>query len=371
MIPSPADGARRRVGAAALALAATLALVPARAVAEEPRPAGAPPLPAAPPQGPSKTSPPSWMIDILLDNDVLAGRDQSYTNGVGLMLVSSDLTGRRGFGGSLLRYLPPFPPRGARRFLSVTLAQKMYTPVDLARRDLDPNDRPYAGVLTASLGLHALGPRAMDTLTFEAGIVGPHSFAGDVQKFFHRTFDWVYPNGWNLQLKDEAFLGFGLEHVTALRRPRPDEPSGWDAFVRAGGRFSNAFIGASAGAEVRMGVGLPDDFGSSPLRPENESAGLFALREDRLSGGTPWGFHVFSAVEVNAVGRDLTLDGNTFRSGPRVQRMPWTAEFSTGLVGRVRHVRLIFAYVWQTRQFRGQVDAPVFGSLRLSFLLKG
>ena len=46
---------------------------------------------------------------------------------------------------------------------------------------------------------------------------------------------------------------------------------GWDAISHYGGAIGNLETKANAGGEVRFGWKLPDDFGSTPLRPAGEN----------------------------------------------------------------------------------------------------
>ena len=69
--------------------------------------------------------------------------------------------------------------------VSFILGQNIFTPEDITNPNLIVNDRPYAGWLYVGIGLikrHNSGRIAVfDTLELDLGIVGPESFAEDIQ----------------------------------------------------------------------------------------------------------------------------------------------------------------------------------------------
>ncbi len=315
---------------------------------------------------------PKGVFALFVENDVFALSDGGYSNGVELAWLSPALGAG---GGRVPRWLdalsrtPAFSRNpGARRFVSVGIGQSMYTPEDITRRDLVANDRPYAGVFRADLGFHVRHGRSMDSFRFEAGIVGPHSFAGDFQMFLHRTFGWTYPEGWAHQLKDEVFLGVAYDRRWKVRAAAASSGPDWELIGHGGGSLSNLFTGLGGGLEIRAGWNLPSDFGTSLLGPASCPGALFEDPKWQRPGPDHAGFHVFAGLEVHAVARDLLLDGNTFRSSHRVDKLPLTADITAGLDLRHKRLKAGLLYAYQTRRFRGQNLKPVIGSLSLALL---
>ena len=318
---------------------------------------------------------PSGIISLFVENDVFAGFDGGYTNGVKFVWVSPELNSGlkpfrvAGWLETMSRGICLFRPKDSRRFISVSLGQNIYTPVDLERSDLIADDRPYAGIAYAELGFHAAGRSSMETFAIEAGLVGPHSFAGDIQKFLHKLFGWMYPNGWAHQLKDEPVLGLAYDHKWKIRPGAESRRLNWDAVTHAGASLSNAVTGANIGLELRAGWNIPDDFGTSLIQAGSDSASLFEERDRRLSGRNPFGFHVFVALEGHAVLRNIFLDGNTFRDSHHVEKNPFTADLLAGLAFHTGRFKFSFAYVVQTMQFKAQNNYPVYGFLNMSLVL--
>ncbi len=315
---------------------------------------------------------PQGVFALFIENDVFALSDGGYTNGVELDWLSPDLDTDAGRVPYWLdvwsRKLAFSRGQGARRFVSVYFGQSMSTPEDITRKDLVVGDRPYAGVFRAGLGFHVRRGSSMDSFRFEAGIVGPHSFAGDIQKFLHRTFGWTYPEGWAHQLKDEPFLGVAYDRRWKVRAAAASKGLDWEIIGHGGANLSNLFSGIGGGLEVRAGWNLPSDFGTSLLGPASSAGALFEDPKWQRPGPDHAGFHVFAGLEVHAVARDLLLDGNTFRSSYRVDKLPLTADITTGLALRHKRLKASMIYAYQTRRFRGQNLKPLIGSLSLALL---
>jgi len=147
----------------------------------------------------------SGALSLYIENDVIAGNDRDYTSGMKLSWTSrwnpaleteSDGQDKKGWVSSTLNMLPFFNKPGDRRALSISIGQSIYTPEDLERSDLILDDRPYAGYTYLGLAVHRTTPKIMDTLELDIGIVGPHSYAEDVQEWAHRLLDSEEPKGW-------------------------------------------------------------------------------------------------------------------------------------------------------------------------------
>jgi len=323
----------------------------------------------------SKTPKPSGIFSFFLENDVFAGTDRGYTSGLKFVWVSPGLNGDPAtyhlprWLDFLSRKLPLVQTPGSQRFVSVFAGQKIYTPNDIERSDLIAWDRPYAGMTYAGLGFHRMGLSFMDTVELNIGIVGPHSFAGDVQRFVHKIFGWTPANGWAHQLKDEAVLGFVCDHKWKVWQSEREGSFGSDLIVHGGGELSNALTGASTGFEFRAGWNIPNDFGTSRIQPGSDSSSLFEERDLRRSGRSRLGFHFFLALEGHGVLRDIFLDGNTFRKSHSVEKIPFRADIAMGFALRYKRLKLNCGYVYQTKQFATQTKNAVYGSLQAALVL--
>jgi hypothetical protein len=323
-----------------------------------------------------KPQAPPGIFGLFIENDLPAGTDRNYTNGLKALWVSPELGEGEGklrapgWIDFLARRLPFIQMPGARRFFSLSFGQAMFTPEDITRPVPDPNDRPYAGYLYAGLAVHSMDAGGLDTAEIDLGVVGPLSLAGAVQRLWHHTFGWDRPRGWAYQIRNEPVLGLTYDHKQKILRPRAEEGFGRDAIVHAGATLSTSFTGAMGGLEFRLGWNLPGDFGSSQIQPGSDSAALFDERGWRLSGKSRFGFHFFLALEGKAVVRDIFLDGNTFGGGPRVDKLPLVGQVMAGVALRFKRLRLSYGYVFLSKEFTTQRGTQTYGSLNLAFTLR-
>ena len=320
-----------------------------------------------------------------LENDFFGGTDENYTNGFKLAWISPDLTptSQQGPRARLLEWLPFLNAEGAQKNLGVALAQHIYTPQDIARNNPDPTDRPYAGWTYFEFSFLAKTDRRADTVAIQLGLIGPHSFADDVQIGFHELINAPSPNGWNYQLRDEPGLNIAWERkwrsyarsVSAADRlglrtsPFSGRASenrlywGIDFIPHLGAVVGNVSTYANAGVTVRFGHNIPSDFGVNLMRP----AGVASSPIDDLdprTRGSGWSFYGFVGVDGRAIARDIFLDGNTFTDSRSVEKKPFVADISYG-VGLIKgRFQGTFTRVIRTKEFETQRnDRSEFGSV--------
>ena len=125
------------------------------------------------------------IVSLSVENDLFAGHDSNYTNGVRASWLSPE---------SMLPdwiedsadALPFFSKKGYKRW-HAEIGQSMFTPTDISQPLLQPNDRPYAGWLYSSVGILSDTGYRLDNLQLTLGMVGPASGAQISQKFIHSS----------------------------------------------------------------------------------------------------------------------------------------------------------------------------------------
>jgi lipid A 3-O-deacylase len=314
----------------------------------------------------------SPLINFRLDNDLFANQDQGYSSGVSLGFVSPNL---RDYTEDeclpaparwLNNYLDRLQPRGFdQQNMIFRISQSMYTPVDWEPSELIEDDRPYAGVLLLSFGYNARTEDRMRSTVLDLGMVGPSSFAEQSQDFIHDLIGSEKFNGWDNQLRDEPV--FRIVHERAQRFPATGTFGNEDGFGADFIRHYGAAIGTlstfgNAGGELRFGWRIPDDFGTSPLRPGGENSAP-SMRARYIHG---WSVHGFISVDGRAVLRDITLDGNTWKDSHSVDKKLFVGEAAVGIAIRHGRWKVAFARYFRSREFDGQEDRPSYGSFTLS-----
>jgi lipid A 3-O-deacylase len=333
------------------------------------------------------------LVSFQLENDLFAGTDSQYTSGVKLTWVSPNLASD--FNDPLLpswvrcstqrlRHVLEWflPPEASARNVVVTVGQAMYTPADRDRTTQDPADRPYAGWAYLGFGYNvrrdpSAGDRGyapamptLDTVEIDLGLVGPHAYARQSQDFVHRVRGLPRFQGWSNQLRDE----FGIQIVSERKYRPPSWPRGdWQAQVIPHWGFSvgNVASYVNVGAEFRAGWRLPDDFGTSPIRPGGDNAA------PRAGGPSVrvyqrHSFHAFVSIDGRAVANNIFLDGNTFAESHAVKKRPFVGDIAYGWAytwpptALFPSGKLAYSHYVQSREFYGEARNHGFGSVTLS-----
>jgi len=315
-------------------------------------------------------------LTLYLENDVFGfdNNDRYYTHGMKISWISRDISDYRdimiapSWMHRFIERIPFINDPERQRTVSVSLGQNIYTPENKERSDLILNDRPYAGITYMGLGLHSKNRRQMDTLEFDLGIVGRHSYAEDGQKGVHNWTASAEPKGWSHQLHDEPVLNIYFERKWRALQTRSSGGLGFDCIPHVGIAVGNAYAGINLGGQVRFGWNIPNDFGTYLIRPGSDSSAPVDDADPRFfSPFHRFGIHLFFAVDGNAVARNIFLDGNTFRDSYSVDKKPFVADFIGGIGMIIHRFKITYSYVHRTKEFDTQRDEQNFGAISVSF----
>lgn len=305
------------------------------------------------------------------ENDLFGGTDQRYTNGVRIGWTSPALErfadeNSIGALGGLADEL--WMGHGKyERNVALTLGQAMYTPTDITRSDLIVNDRPYAGWLYLGVGFIWKNEHMRDSLVLNMGVVGPASLAEETQRLVHEARGILTPRGWDNQLHNEFGIALAYEHMWRIREKHDFSSWDWDVLPYLGVTLGNVATNARAGAELRFGYNLPNDFGTAAIDPAVTTPTPLEAPGRRKNWYLPAGAHFFVRAEGRAVARDIFLDGNTFQASHSVDKEPFVGDLAAGISLNWKNTALTYSYVIRSREFKGQTDAQVFGSIMLSW----
>jgi lipid A 3-O-deacylase len=135
--------------------------------------------------------------------------------------------------------------------------------------------------------------------------------------------------------------------------------------------FGNIASFANAGLELRLGWRLPDDFGTSPIRPGGDNAApRLAPHLSRVYH--EHGFHLFASFDGRFVANNIFLDGNTFARSHAVRKRPFVGDIAYGWayawppLSFIPSGKLAYAHYVQSREFEGEERNHGFGSVTLS-----
>lgn len=303
-------------------------------------------------------------VSLSFENDSIGGAsDQYYTNGVRLTWFGT----KTDVPEILESVGDVFPSLGINETTSTyfTLGQNMYTPADITIATQQPQDRPWAGWLYGSVGLTTLNGDHIDDFEATLGVVGPPALAEQAQKFVHTHItDSATPKGWDNQLDTEPgvilswqrrwpalwALDFGYSDLRLAAAPNINASIG-NVYTYAGSGITFTF-----GPYQKSLQDVPPR-----VRPSMAGTGYFDVPDQN------WGWYMFAGIDGRAVARNIFLDGNSFDDdSPSIDKKPLVGDAFGGIAFSLGDYRLSYTLNYRTKEFDGQEDDSVFGSLSLT-----
>ena len=303
-------------------------------------------------------SPKAGTLSFVFENDAFHGTDRHYTNGMKLIWVPGRDVPTPGWAMMLARLMPWVPEQGEIRH-GYALGQSIFSPSDIKMADPPLRERPYAGWLYGTFGLGVESGRQLDQLWMTFGMVGPASLAEQTQKSIHRVLGANEPQGWDTQLGNEP--GIVATYQRSWRGVATSTLAGaqLDFTPHIGAAIGNVFTYGNAGATMRIGKRLPNDYGPPRIQPGLPGSGDFSPVSD-------FGWYVFAGIEGRGVARNIFLDGNTFRDSRSVDKKPLVGDLQIGFILDWPVMRLGYTHVLRTREFHSQESEDYFGALSVS-----
>jgi lipid A 3-O-deacylase len=299
-----------------------------------------------------------------IDNDLFTGTDREYTSGVeaGFTTATVESFDDARFPPALRRAnraLRWLQPKGFdENNVTWTIGQHMFTPEDWRLETPDPRDRPYAGLLFAGITYNGRDSHSLRSTSLEVGIVGPSALAEQAQRLVHEAVGADRFLGWDQQLNDEPV--FRVLHQRFHRWDIQPTRRFGDFTAHYGGSIGNLSTFANAGAELRFGRNLPDNFGTATTLSYGQNT---APTRWFGSQGRP-SMHGYLSVDARAVLHDITLDGNTWRDSASVDREPYVAELSLGVAVDWRGWQTTVGATYRTKEYETQKnDDSSFGTV--------
>jgi hypothetical protein len=300
-----------------------------------------------------------------LENDVFASSgDRYYTHGTQLSymhMVPEDYW----LNDIALKF--PFYSSGQyEHAVNHTLGQKIFTPSDTKAISLVKDDRPYAGYLYYTITALARITRNQfydegNLMGFTIGVVGPGSGARELQNWYHDSIGIDSPRGWDNQLKNEPALGLSYSRIWSIVLPISN---GYEFGVtpHITGVFGNVYTYGAGGVMFRLGTHLKGDLSPPNISPGFPGASFFDLSEK-------YNWYLFAGHESRIVARNIFLDGNTFQSGPHVDKELVVGDYQFGFAIHFNKMRFAISHMLRTKEFKGQKDNTQYGEINFSFAL--
>jgi hypothetical protein len=243
-----------------------------------------------------------------------------------------------------------------------SVGQNLFTPDDIRDETLEEDDRPYAGWLYGAIGLTTVSENHLDEVELTLGVVGPAALGEQTQKFVHKHItNSPEPQGWGEQLENEPGV------IVSFRRRWPTwatstlGPLRFRVEPQVNASLGNVYTYAGAGAMATVGP-KQDRLQDTPprVRPAMPGTGYF----DTPNGKFSW--YLFAGVDARVMGRNIFLDGNTFTDSHSVDKKYLVGDASAGLALTFDDYRLAYTFNYRTKEFDGQDDPGMFGSISLT-----
>jgi lipid A 3-O-deacylase len=296
------------------------------------------------------------IFNIVVENDTFAGADRDYTNGIRLSWLSSEENMPQ-WTRSVAHALP-LASDGHKR-ISLAAGQSMFAPDDLKSQNVVTDQHPYGGWLYGSVGMVSDTGTTLDNVVLTLGMVGPSSYAEQSQKFVHHVVGAEQPQGWDNQIKNEP--GVVLTYERKWRGMYEATPFGIGADItpHLGVNLGNVNTDASVGATFRLGYDLPADYGPPRIRPSLPGSDFFVPTKT-------FGGYLFTTLGERVVGRNIFLDGNSFRDSVSVDKEIFVSSAQVGAAMTYGQTRLSYTQVFTSKEYETQKNASVFGAITLS-----
>ncbi|RDX38143.1 lipid A deacylase LpxR family protein [Kangiella sp. HD9-110m-PIT-SAG07] len=300
---------------------------------------------------------------LTMENDLFAGKDGGYTNGIGFSwgygpyddyadTSSPDWL----IGVSDFLFIDRDDPR--EKAVSFSIFQGMQTPEDIESEAIVENDLPYAGLLGWRGTLYAWDNSIADQFSVIVGMVGPASLAEDTQKVVHRITGSDEPRGWDNQLHNELVFS-----VNGQRSWRFDMSNGegveMDFLTFASASMGTYNSEVATSAMVRFGSGLAETFPAVSILPGRDINPLAGSGSDH--------FYMFLGGQARYVFNDIFVDGNTFRDSHSVTLKHEGFIVSAGAVWNWEQWGMLFSVAETSSTFEERDGKSRFGSLSFSY----
>lgn len=226
---------------------------------------------------------------------------------------------------------------------STLAGQEVYTPQYYPA--VAPDDRPYGGWLYGGAMSAAYDDRKLTALSLKLGVTGKPSLAEQLQVTFHELApDNLVPAGWEDQIKFEPSIAVRAERKNLTQVDTGRLTLGLITVGSA--TVGNVLTDVEAGATIRVGYNADHPWVLNP----SKGFGLYASL----------------GVRQDLILRNLFLDGNTFRSGPRVHRNPWVWQKDIGFGLKAGSVLLEYRKTVRSKEFTTGRRYHPYGTISLT-----
>ncbi|HEU4495777.1 MAG TPA: lipid A deacylase LpxR family protein [Flavobacterium sp.] len=292
----------------------------------------------------------SWELGIIIDNDLFAStvNDKYYTNGIEFFYRRLNKKENSGT---------------AKEIAEFRFGQYIFNPHTVEAKAIAKHDRPFAGYLFASAGIHNFyHNEAVFKLSGQVGMVGPASGAEEFQTLFHRTFGYKEVQGWEFQIRNALAIQAKVFYSRKIAASIPHQNI--DLHLKGEANIGTVLTGITAGPLAR--------FSLMPLLPVYDSNLYSAsLQYEKQKYKEQREFYFYINPNINYQAYDATIEGSLFSNESPVTYglRPLRFYGEAGLKYRQNHWNFHYLFIYRSKEVSNPKNKGYFfGSLGASYL---
>jgi hypothetical protein len=241
--------------------------------------------------------------------------------------------------------------------IGFSVNQNMYTPDNIDIKEIQPNDRPYCGLLLGNFITQnyfdlPVGYTVIEQ-KFGIGTIGKYSFAEETQKLVHDIKNARDPRGWDNQLSDELILQYQIG--VNLNIPFYENPF----FTILSIPYAELDIG-NFKTQFKYGYDFRFCF-----VPTNKTEDNFIFSDKQKP---PFNVFFIAGIERRHVMYDASIDGNYFNDCiHHLDSNSDVVEFHYGIHIDINNFEIEYIVAHRTKEYKGQDDPPDFAKLSIKY----
>ena len=230
--------------------------------------------------------------------------------------------------------------------------QNMFTPDYIDKPEKrNAKDMRYSGHLFNGMFIQKATQNDFEQMEINLGIIGPSSYAEDMQKWWHHTTGAPKPIGWEEQIEDEFTFDFSWQHKHKYHGWTTLDKLDSDWIIHYGFTAGTVYRHLNFGATYRIGLKLPGDFG--PGRIDN-------YQDFTRKTAAPQKSTYFFLR-----GDGLLVDHNRFYDNLSIE--PAVGQLQSGFVFLWSQFELGISYAVSTHQFKEQSSFDSFTTVTITY----
>ncbi len=291
-------------------------------------------------------------ISFINDNDLYISttRDRYYTDGLFLSY----------------RYLSKNKKDNLeKRILEWQIGHEMYTPYIATVQTVNKHDRPFAGYLYGSFDVNRIYKNNQNLKTsIQIGVLGPASYAEELQDIIHDIYGFKKAIGWEYQIKSAFALNFNAEYIKFLTK---DSSNYFDISWVNAGKLGTVFTNISSGFYGRIG-----------FKPLQKLANSIAFNSSINDKNTDYVREVESFIYIKPMLRyafyDATLQGSFLNKNSEITKelVPLVFDIELGLRFTANRFNFGYAFHYNTNKSKGLRfnNGNKYGTILINYLLR-